>query len=157
MDIYTSVVNNAVDAILIVDSSNFKICYANLKAQELYKFSLRELKRKTIADLSLDSFLTLRNSDMFSITNFDNEIKIQKKKNSECFEAEISCRNIEIKNKKYIAMFIKDITSKIMQEEEFWIGPHLRLPFIRCLQQFFYTLKGSSFQEKNEAQFHYSR
>jgi two-component system sensor histidine kinase AtoS len=119
---YRQLFENAKDGIFVVDAegtSMGNIVSANKAAAGLHNYSIDELLSLNIRDL-IDSKDIKKFDEMSDNVLMGRPVAIELqcyRKNGETFPAEISASLLDIKNHKYILLFLRDITDRKESEE----------------------------------------
>ncbi len=121
---YFNLFSKANDAIIIID--NYQIIDCNEKAEQVFGYTKQELINNNLSDLSPETQPGGESSDekrkrkISQALEGDNSTFYwqYKRKNGELFDSEVSLNAIEINNKKYLNVIIRDISKRKKIEKD---------------------------------------
>lgn len=119
-DIYSTIVNQANDAIGLIDPENGNFFEFNKKAHEILGYTREEFSKLCLSDIEYKHQKeTVLNTLQTLATGGEKTFETQHKhKNGSILDIRVSTNSVSIKGKLYVAGIWSDITEKKKQEEE---------------------------------------
>ncbi|WP_321410290.1 PAS domain S-box protein [Tolumonas auensis] len=119
-EIYSSIVEQAADAIGLVDVETGKFLEFNTAAHKLLGYSREEFSRLQLADINIDGKTENFKKRLQQLSDSDenNYETRHRKKNGEIIDVRVSSRPITIHDKRYLAAIWSDISNRKRTEEQ---------------------------------------